>query len=66
MNLFDHLIKPIILYGCEIWSPLNLDYKSMKQHLNEKATFIQDLRVQMPFISKCMERTDDIDQVIQH
>ena len=30
MNLFDHLIKTIILYGCEIWSPFDLDYKSMK------------------------------------
>ena len=43
MNLFDHLIKPIILYGCEICSSFSLDYKSMKQPLNEKATFIQDL-----------------------
>lgn len=21
LHLFDHLIKPILLYGCEIWSP---------------------------------------------
>ena len=35
----------------------------MKQPLNEKATFIQDLRVQMPFISNCMERTDDIEKL---
>ena len=28
LNLFDHLIKPILLHNYEIWSPLNLEYKT--------------------------------------
>ena len=63
INLFDHLVKPIILYGCEIWSPFNLDYKLMKQPLNKKATFIHDIRVQMPFITKYMETINDIEKL---
>ena len=24
LHLFDHLVKPILLYGCEIWTPIDL------------------------------------------
>ena len=27
LHLFDHIIKPILLYGCEVWSPLELKYR---------------------------------------
>ena len=23
LHLFDHLVKPILLYGCEIWTPID-------------------------------------------
>ena len=28
LHLFDHLVKPILLHGCEIWSAIDLKYKS--------------------------------------
>ena len=27
LHLFDHLIKPILMYGCEIWGVPNLNFK---------------------------------------
>ena len=30
LHLFDHLVKPILLYGCEIWTPIDLKYKQSK------------------------------------
>ncbi len=30
LHLFDHLIKPILLYGCEIWSPIDIKYKTIE------------------------------------
>ncbi len=33
MHLFDAIIKPILLYGCEIWSPLN--FRDLKQNMPE-------------------------------
>ena len=30
LHLFDHLVKPILLYGCEIWTPIDLRYKQSK------------------------------------
>ena len=63
LNLFDHLIKPVLLYGCEIWSPVNLEYKNTKEPLNEKASFIHNLRNQFPFITKYMEKIDYIEKL---
>jgi hypothetical protein len=40
-----------------------MDYKSMKQPLNEKATLINDMRVQMSFITKYMEGLDEIEKL---
>ena len=48
LNIFDHLIKPILLYGCEIWAPVYLKYKNPTRPLTEKASFTQDLRDQFP------------------
>ena len=56
LNLFDHLIKPILLYDCEIWAPDYLKYKNPTRPLTEKASFTQDLRDQFPYITKYMDR----------
>ena len=60
LNLFDHLIKPILLYGCEIWAPVYLKYKNPTRPLTKKASFTQDLRDQFPYITKYMDRNDPI------
>ena len=41
-HLFDHLIKSIFLYGCEIWAPVERKYKNPTRPLTEKASFTQD------------------------
>ena len=60
LNLFYHLIKPILLYDCEIWAPDYLKYKNPTRPLTEKASFTQDLRDQFPCITKYMDRNDPI------
>ena len=35
LHIFDHTIKPIALYGCEIWGMLNLTPKRRAMHLFE-------------------------------
>ncbi len=34
LHLFDHLIKPILLYGCEIWGPCKIKSYSNTQSDN--------------------------------
>ena len=63
LHLFDHLIKPILLYGCEIWSPLDLLYRNAKGPLNEKASFIKDLRDKFPYITKYMDKEDPTEKL---
>ena len=63
LHLFDHIIKPILLYGCEIWCPLDLKYRINKKNLDEKATFIKEQRDKMPFITKFMNKDDPIERL---
>ena len=63
MHLFDHLIKPILLYGSEIWSPIDLTYRSAKGPLNRKASFIHDLRKDLPYITKYMDLDDPTEKL---
>lgn len=64
LHLFDHLIKPILLYGCEIWSPLELKYKSVEKiPLTEKNAFVTEIRKQFPYITKHMDKIDPIEKL---
>ena len=65
LHLFDHLVKPILLYGCEIWSPIDLKYKSTinKQPMTNKTLFINQLRDKYPFITKHMDKIDPIEKL---
>ena len=65
LHLFDHLVKPILLYGCEIWSPIDLKYKSTinKQPMTNKTLFINQLRDNYPFITKHMDKIDPIEKL---
>ena len=43
LHLFDHLIKPIVLYGCEIWGPVNLPQSRTQITVrNEREQFWHD------------------------
>ena len=63
LHLFGHLIKPILLYGCEIWSPVNLVYKATRCQNNEKNELVRELRKEVPFITKYMNKTDPIEKL---
>jgi hypothetical protein len=63
LHLFDHLIKPILLYGCEVWSPIDFDYKSVKLPQNEQAHFRKGLRDRFPFITKYMDKIDQTEKL---
>ena len=53
LHLFDHLLKPILIYGYTIWSPIDLKYKiTTRSHLTEKYTVVNKLREKFPYITK--------------
>lgn len=65
LHLFDHMIKPILLYNCEIWSNINLEYKQSKIStvLNESPSFIASLRQQLTTTTKFMELNNPIEKL---
>ena len=52
LHLFDHLIKPILLYGCEIFTPIDLNFKISQNINNDKHNLINNLRNSIPIIMK--------------
>ena len=40
-HFFDHLIKPILMYGCEVWGPINLDYRAMRDPKSDTERYCQ-------------------------
>jgi hypothetical protein len=57
MHLFDHMVKPILLYNCEIWTNVNLQYRHSKHAtvLNQSASFIASLRDTAPIVTKFID-----------
>ena len=53
LNLFDHLIKPILLYDCKIWTPDYIKYNNPTRPLTH--SFTQDLRDKFPYMTKYMD-----------
>ena len=43
VHLFDHLIKPILLYGCEIWGPVNI---KLLQNTSQNLDFWKQLQME--------------------
>ena len=52
-----------MLYGCEIWSPVNLVYKATRCKNNENNELVRELRKEVPFITKYMNKTDPIEKL---
>ena len=64
IHLFDHLVKPVMNYGCEIWFPGNLDSKSTaREPLDEAAAFFQNLKISHPIPSKLMTKDDCMEKL---
>ena len=51
LHLFDHLIKPVLLYGCEIWGPVNFKCCEFV-NVNENINYHKRLRYQIPLEHK--------------
>lgn len=47
LHLFDHIIKPIALYGCEIWGTLTSGIQEKDKHLydNFKTWEVENLNI---------------------
>ena len=52
LHLFNHLIKPIILYGCEIWGP-TLFKNIIPEAVDSETTFWKKMQKTFPLESKC-------------
>ena len=52
IHLFDHLIKPILLYGCEILTPTELTFKPPKAISSHKQQFTEELKLHTPIAMK--------------
>ena len=62
-HLFDHLIKPILLYGCEIWTPMSLATRTCSQAGSTTAQFFNKLKVDFPVEYKFVEAKDPIEKL---
>ena len=63
LHLFDHLIKPVLLYGCEIWGPFSLNFKEPKPSEDPRVSFFQSLKINYPLASRRTEAKDPIEKI---
>ena len=64
IHLFDHLVKPVMNYGCEIWFPGNLELKTTNRNPTDNAaTFFQNLKISHPIPSKLMNKEDCMEKL---
>jgi hypothetical protein len=63
LHLFDHIIKPILLYGCEVWGPIPIINKPVKPGTDERTTFFQNLKAKCPIVSKYLGKNDHAERL---
>ena len=64
LHLFDHLIKPILMYGSEIWGVSNLNFKIANPKPGDsKSQFYCDLKNLHPITSKFIGQDDPIEKM---
>ena len=63
IHLFDHLIKPILLYGCEVHTPVEINFKPPKSINNDRHAILNRLRQSIPIIMKFMAISDPIEKI---
>jgi hypothetical protein len=51
LHLFDSLVKPILLYGCEVWLPSLL---SKRKHISDNPFFIELESMHKKFLKQCL------------
>ena len=64
-HLFNHLVKPILLYGSEILGRCNLPDRTVNHNASdsESAKFFKELKINFPYISKYIESDDPLEKV---
>ena len=62
-HLFDHIIKPVLLYACEIWTPLNLEYRLANNPQTAAAQFINNIKQNFPLEHKFCETSNPIEKL---
>jgi len=62
-HLFDHLIKPILLYGAEVYGHTTLKNCEPKESDNPRTLFFQQIKKQCPIVSSFMNADDPIEKL---
>ena len=62
-HLFDHLIKPILLYGCEVLTPTELSFRPPKTISSPKQQFNEDLKLHTPIAMKLTNANDPQERI---
>ena len=58
VHLFDHLIKPVLLYGSDVYGYVNLHPKEPKPSDDPKAQFFQQVKKKCPVITAYLNAED--------
>ena len=63
LHLFDHIIKPLLLYGCEIWGIFNLNFREPKPTNDPRLLFLHNLKTNYPIASRRLDSKDPIEKL---
>ena len=64
LYLFYHLVKPILLYGCEIWTPIDLKYNQNKNlQSTAKMILLHNYVIISQHIAKYFDKIDPIEKL---
>ena len=63
IHLFDHLIKPVLSYGCEIWGTFSLAFRKLKPTDDPRKCFFLKLKEDHPVVSRLMEKNDQLERL---
>ena len=62
-HLFDHLIKPILLYGSEVFGLINFKSRELKHSDDPKTQFFQQIKQKCPIISAYINAEDPLEKL---
>jgi hypothetical protein len=63
LHLFDHIIKPILMFGCEVWGPVSLASKTAKVTPDPRVNFFRDIKNKSPIVSKILEKDNPLEKL---
>jgi hypothetical protein len=63
LHLFDHLIKPILLYGAEIFGGVSLKTREPKPSSDARKLFFQQVKKTCPIIATYMNADDPLEKL---